>query len=156
MGRTMEIEEDRLEGPDVMDLLREHLEDMYANSPPESVHALDGEALKAPGITFWCAREEGRALGCIALKELDGRTGEVKSLRTRAGSRGRGIGAALVERLLEEARDRGYGKLYLETGAQDFFRPAHRLYQRYGFVPCGPFGDYLPDQNSLFMELRLP
>ena len=48
----MEIREDDLQGEAIVGLLREHLESMAEPSPPESVHALDSEALGAPNITF--------------------------------------------------------------------------------------------------------
>lgn len=151
----MTIQIDPLQDQAVIELLSEHLADMRANSPPESVHALDLAALRSPDITFWSAREAGEILGCIALKQLDAHSGEIKSMRTRAQSRGRGIAAALLQTLLDEARRRGYRSLYLETGAQPFFAPAHGLYHKFGFVPCDPFADYLPDANSRFMRRQL-
>ncbi len=151
----MKIQLDPLQDQAVIALLGEHLADMYANSPPESVHALDVAALRAPNITFWSAREQGEILGCIALKRLADDSGEIKSMRTRAHSRGRGIAAALLQTLLDEARRRGYRNLYLETGIQPFFTPAHSLYHKFGFAPCGPFADYGPDPNSCFMRLSL-
>ncbi len=152
----MEISIDNLENEGVIKLLEEHLADMYANSPPESVHALDIKALKSPNITFWCARENGKALGCIALKQLNSKEAEIKSMRTTASSRGKGVGTALLQHLLTEAKRQGYEKLSLETGAMDFFKPAHALYKNFGFQLCGPFGDYELDANSYFMELKLP
>jgi putative acetyltransferase len=135
---------------DVLSLLAEHLADMHAESPPESVHALDVAALKTPAITFWTARRDGVLLGCAALKELGPTHGEVKSMRTAAASRGRGVAAALLGHLVDEARRRGYTRVSLETGTQDFFAPARRLYGRHGFAECGPFADYVLDPCSVF------
>jgi putative acetyltransferase len=147
---------------DVRRLLDEHLTDMFATSPAESVHALDHSALLAPGITFWTARDDdGALLGCGALSELGGppgerpRHGEIKSMRTSAPARGRGVGAALIETILAEARRRGYTRVSLETGPQDYFAPARRLYARHGFAECGPFGSYALDPHSVFMTLEL-
>ncbi|MFE5672127.1 GNAT family N-acetyltransferase [Agromyces sp. NPDC056523] len=140
----------------VLRLLRDHLDDMFATSPPESVHALDVSGLEVPEVTFWTIAEEGDILGCVALKELDPEHGELKSMRTDAASRGRGLGARLLEHVLAEAARRGYRRVSLETGSQDFFRPARRLYARYGFRECGPFGDYVLDPHSVFMTLELP
>lgn len=145
---------------DVRELLSEHLADMFATSPAESVHALDAAALSGPDITFWTAREDSEVLGCGALKLLEpgqGRIkqGEIKSMRTTAHARGRGIGALLLTRILAEARQGGYDRLYLETGSQDFFAPARRLYQRHGFTVCEPFAGYLHDPNSVYMTLDL-
>ena len=140
---------------DVRLLLDEHLADMFATSPADSVHALDHSALAAVGLTFWTAREDGVLLGCGALKQLDARHGEIKSMRTTPAARGRGVAAALLGTVITEARSRGYERLSLETGSEDFFAPARRLYERHGFTECAPFADYLPDPHSTFMRLAL-
>ena len=113
----MIITEGGLDDPDVLALLREHLQGMADHSPPESIHALDVEGLKAPGITFWTMRDGGEVLGCIALKQLDERHGEIKSMRTASAHLRKGVGAALLEHLVAEARRRGYERLSLETGS---------------------------------------
>ncbi len=142
--------------PDVVALLQDHLDDMHATSPAESVHALDPSALTAPALTFWTARtSDGTLLGTVALKELHPTGGELKSMRTAPAARGRGIGTVLLGTALAEAAARGYRTVHLETGTHDFFAPAHRLYARAGFVPCGPFGDYRPDPHSAFFLLDL-
>ncbi len=128
---------------------------MHEITPPESIHALGLEALRAPDVTFWTAWEGDELLGCGALKELGANTGEVKSMRTAAAHRGRGVGKRLLEHILEEAEKRGYARLYLETGAMPAFAPARALYLRYGFTACGPFADYTDDPNSVFMTKRL-
>jgi putative acetyltransferase len=145
---------------DVRLLLDEHLADMYATSPAESVHALDHSALVSPGITFWTAREGGQLLACGALKELPaaegGATeGELKSMRTTAAARGRGVAGLLLTEIVDEARRRGLSRLCLETGAEGYFAAARRLYLRHGFSECPPFADYVPDPNSVFMSLAL-
>ncbi|GGI43879.1 putative acetyltransferase [Agromyces flavus] len=152
---SITIERGDLADERVLRLLRDHLDDMFATSPPESVHALDVSGLEVPEVTFWTIAEGGDILGCVALKELDPGHGELKSMRTDAESRGRGLGARLLEHVLAEAARRGYGRVSLETGSQDFFRPARTLYQRYGFRECGPFGDYVLDPHSVFMTLEL-
>jgi putative acetyltransferase len=141
--------------PDVLALLEEHLRDMYELSPPESVHALDVYALQNPGITFWTVRDNDLLLGCGALKELDATHGEIKSMRTPRGLRRRGAGQAMLAHLIKVARERGYERLSLETGSMESFAPAQRLYERFGFVPCPPFADYMLDPYSLFMTLSL-
>lgn len=142
---------------DVRQLLDEHLTDMFATSPPESVHALDHSALLAPSVTFWTARDdEGELLGCGALSELDPRHGEIKSMRTTTHARGQGVASGLLATVLAEAKRREYQRVSLETGSQDFFAPARRLYARHGFTECGPFGSYMLDPNSVFMALELP
>ena len=142
--------------PDVRALLEEHLRHMYELSPPESVHALDVSTLQRPDITFWSVRDgDGLLLGCGALKELDARHGEVKSMRTPAALRRRGAGRAVLEHIVAVARERGYTRLSLETGSMEAFAPARRLYASYGFQYCEPFGDYVLDPNSVFMTLVL-
>lgn len=128
---------------------------MHELSPPESVHALDVTGLQRPEVTFWSVRDEDRLLGCGALKELDSEHGEVKSMRTPQSLRRRGAGRAVLKHIIEEARRRGYKRLSLETGSMEAFRPAWRLYESVGFRYCGPFADYKPDPNSVFMTLEL-
>lgn len=151
----VEVAPGDLDDPEVRALLAEHLDDMHATSPPESVHALDGDGLADPAVTFWVARRDGAVVGCAALKELSPGAGEVKSMRTSHAARGQGAGTALLRHLLTEARGRGYGAVFLETGTQPFFAPAHRLYRAHGFHECPPFGDYVLDPHSLFMTLTV-
>ncbi|WP_394940782.1 GNAT family N-acetyltransferase [Psychromicrobium sp. YIM B11713] len=140
---------------DVRELLAEHLAEMHSTSPAESVHALDLSALSVPEITFWTARDGETLLGCGALKRLSEAAGEIKSMRTTSKARGRGVAGAVLEGIVAEATARGYRDLYLETGVEDYFAPARRLYQKFGFVECQPFADYRPDPNSVFMVRRL-
>ena len=151
----MTIEVDDLSRPAIHALLNEHLRSMYEFSPPESVHALDLDALRRPDITFWSAWDEDTLLGCGALKELDPRHGEVKSMRTPDALRRRGAGRALLSTIVATGRSRGYRRLSLETGAQPPFAPAQALYASFGFARCGPFADYAEDPHSVFMTLEL-
>jgi putative acetyltransferase len=151
----MRIEIDDLSRPAIHDLLEEHLRNMHALSPPESVHALDLDQLRRPGITFWSAWEGDTLLGCAALLELDRSYGEVKSMRTPEARRRTGAGRALLAHIIEVARARGYHRLSLETGSMAAFAPAHRLYESAGFARSGAFGDYAADPNSVFMTLTL-
>ncbi len=151
----MHLREDDLSGPEIAALLREHLTDMHAITPPESVHALDLDALRRSDITFWTAWDGGELLGCGALKSLDDHSGEVKSMRTAISHRGRGVARRILAEIERVARERRYQALYLETGAMAEFEPARTLYERTGFEYCGPFGDYLPDPNSVFMRKLL-
>ena len=151
----MRIREDNLSGDGVARLLREHLDEMRAVTPPESVHALDIDSLRSPDITFWSVWDEEELVGCGALKELDATSGEIKSMRTHPVARRRGVSSKLLEHIIEEAKRRSYVALYLETGAMPEFEPARRLYLRYGFEIGPPFGDYLDDPNSVFMSKTL-
>lgn len=151
----LRFELDDLTRPEIVALLEEHVEDMYAVSPPESVHALDLEGLRAPEIAFWSAWEGDRLAGCGALKTLSAHEVELKSMRTVREGRGRGVASALLAHLLDEARRAGFERVLLETGAEDYFEPARRLYLRVGFVTRGPFATYVEDPNSVFMTLDL-
>ena len=151
----MRIEVDDLRRAEVRALLSEHLTSMYSLSPPESVHALSIEGLRASDVTFWTVWEGNVLVGCGALKELDPTHGEVKSMRTPAALRGRGAARAVLTHILAEARARGYKRLSLETGSMEAFKPAQKLYESFGFVYCGPFGPYKEDPYSMFMTLAL-
>jgi len=152
----MEIREDDLSGEGIAALLREHLDNMYEITPPGSVHALGLEALRSSDITFWAAWKGRELLGCGALKELDATSGEIKSMRTAAEHRRRGVGTRILQHIIGEATRRGYRDLKLETGALPPFAAARALYARHGFELCGPFGPYREDPNSVFMSKSLP
>lgn len=144
-------------GSQIQGLLREHLEDMHSKSPPESVHALELNKLRSPHITFWSVwSDDGKELlGCGALKVLDPKHGEIKSVRTASAHRREGVATFLLKHILDEARKRNYVRVSLETGSMESFTPAHRLYSNFGFKKCGPFVDYPEDPHSLFMTKEL-
>ena len=144
---------DDLRGPEVAALLAEHLRDMHATSPRESVHALDLDRLRRPEITFWSLWDGTTLAGCGALKQVDSTHAEIKSMRTAAAYRGQGVATQVLLHILGVANERGYRRLSLETGSMGYFEPARRLYTKFGFVICAPFGDYQPDPNSVFMTL---
>jgi putative acetyltransferase len=149
-----EIRIDDLSGPEIRQLLAEHLRCMEI-SPPESRHALNLDGLRRPEITFWTIWQGKELAGCAALKELDAQHGEVKSMRTAAAHLRKGVASRLLEHLITEAKRRGYRRLSLETGAMDYFKPAHQLYGKFGFKPCPPFVGYHEDPNSVFMTKEL-
>ena len=151
----MQIREDDLTGKEIAAFLEEHLDDMHDNTPPESVHALDIEGLRAPEITFWSAWEGDELLGSGALKELDSKSGEIKSMRTADAHRRKGVGSKMLEHIINEAKRRAYDRLYLETGSTPDFDAAQALYTRFGFEYRGPFADYIEDPNSVFMTKKL-
>jgi len=152
---SMEVRRDDLTGPQIRTLLEEHLRSMHSLSPPESVHALDLDGLRRPEITFWTVWSAAGLLGCGALKQIDARHGEIKSMRTVAAHLRNGVGRAMVAHIIAEARRRNYTRLSLETGAQDAFEPARRLYESFGFSRCGPFEGYVEDPNSVYMTRDL-
>ena len=112
----MDIRVDDLNGPEIAQLLQEHLQSMALHSPPESVHALDLQALRQPEITFWSAWQDGALAGCGALKELDPLHGEIKSMRTATLHLRKGVAVQLLAHIIKEAERRLYRRLSLETG----------------------------------------
>jgi putative acetyltransferase len=152
---TFTIHHDDLCGPEIAGLLREHLRDMYATSPPESVHALDLERLRDPSITFWTAWDGHALAGCGALRELDPRHAEIKSMRTSKPYLRSGVGRFVLDHMLNVARTRGYKRVSLETGSMEYFAPARALYENFGFTYCKPFAEYTDDPNSAYMTLQL-
>ena len=124
MSDPFEIRADDLIGPEVAALLQEHLESVAQHSPPESVHALDLEALRAPDVDFWSAWQGSELVGCGALKALDARHGELKSMRTAVAHLRKGVASAILSHIIEAAERRLYRRLSLETGATDAFRRA--------------------------------
>lgn len=149
------IRRDDLVGADVRALIARHLAGMHENTPPESVHAFDIDRLRDPAVIFWSAWSGDEIAGCGALKRLDAARGEIKSMRVADAFLGRGVGRALLDHIISEARAIGLTSLWLETGSAPAFTPALRLYESAGFTRCGPFDDYKPDPFSIFMTLRI-
>jgi putative acetyltransferase len=142
---------DDLSGAPTRALIARHLAGMHQHSPPESIHAFDVDKLRQPDVTFWSAWMGEDLAGCGALKQLDATRGEIKSMRVADAFLGRGVGRAVLEHILREARGRGMKGLWLETGSAPAFVPALRLYESAGFVRCGPFDAYVEDPFSIFM-----
>jgi putative acetyltransferase len=147
----VQFRQDDLSGEPTRALIARHLTGMHANSPPESVHAFDVDKLRQPGVTFWSAWLGSEIVGCGALKRLDAERGEIKSMRVADRFLGRGVGRAILEHLIAEARTRGMRSLWLETGSTPAFVPALQLYESAGFARCGPFDEYVEDPFSVFM-----
>jgi putative acetyltransferase len=151
----MEIKIDDLTGPEIAALLAEHLRSAAEVTPAESRHALNLEELRARTITFWSVWDNGHLAGCGALKELDSAHGEIKSMRTDQRHLRKGVASLVLKHMIEEASRRGYRRLSLETGAIGYFAPARKLYAKFGFKVCSPFGSYREDPNSVFMTREL-
>ncbi|MCW2839834.1 MAG: family N-acetyltransferase [Aeromicrobium sp.] len=150
------IREDDLTGPAVTALLEQHLIELSSHSPAESMHAMDVQRLSGDDVTFWTVwSDDGRLAGCGALRQLSPQHVEIKSMRTADGFRGCGVGETVLLHLVEEARARGCARMSLETGSNEPFAAARRLYGRHGFTECEPFADYVLDPWSVFMTLEL-
>ncbi|MRX27859.1 GNAT family N-acetyltransferase [Kangiella sp. HZ709] len=151
----MKIIEDDLQSKEIQQFLSAHMDDMKRVSPPESIHALDITELLKDDMSFWSLWFENQLAGCIALKELDSKHGEIKSMRTARCFRKKGVATELLTFLIEEAKARRYSLLSLETGAMDYFKPARLLYRKFGFANCQPFANYKLDPHSVFMNKKL-
>jgi len=147
----LQIVVDDLSGSQIAAFLEEHVQEMRSITPPESKFALDLEGLRAPEITFWSVLDGDAVVGCGALKRLGPDHAELKSMRVAATRRRGGIASLLLEHLIAEARRMGCTRLSLETGSAEFFLPARRLYERFGFCYCEPFAGYQPSPHNLFM-----
>ena len=151
----MRIVRDDLTHPDVVALIELHLRSAFENSPPGSVFALDLSGLRDPAVTLWSAWDGDDLLGMGALKQLDAGQGELKSMRTAPAHLRKGVAAGMLNHLVAEGRRRGYARLSLETGNNAPFAPARAMYERAGFVPCGPFADYSDESFSRYYTLAL-
>lgn len=155
MRWTLETVDPRTE--DARAVLVRHLTFADATSPPEHVHALDLDGLLEPAVTMVGARRaDGTLAGIGALKRLDDRHAELKSMHVLEEVRGQGVGRAMVAHLLELATAQGYRRVSLETGAMAEFAAARALYESFGFEACEPFGHYTHTPYSLCMTLELP
>lgn len=126
------------------------MEDLF---PPEENHFLSIDALSAPNIHFFAAQNDQDAwLGCAALAHM-GAYGEIKSMFVDPSARSFGIGHILLNHLERKAYDLNLTRLMLETGQA--LEAAIRLYQRHGFIFCPPFGDYVENSTSVFMQKEL-
>lgn len=151
----MNIVVDDLSGPQIAAFLHEHVQEMRSITPLESKHALNLDDLRKADVTFWSVRDGDVVVGCGALKKLDPLHAELKSMRTASARKRSGIASRLLEHILTEAKRMGFTRLSLETGSAEFFLPARKLYERFGFDYCEPFADYRPDPNSMFMTKLL-
>jgi putative acetyltransferase len=155
IGRDVVIEPGDPSSTEARAVLAAHLAFAHGNSPPEAVFAMDSSGLMASDVSFFCAREEGAVVAVGALRHLSPDHAEIKSMHTAAAYRGRGYARAMLEHLLETARERGYRRVSLETGNTEAFAPARGLYAAAGFTLCGRFGDYPESGFSTFMTLEL-
>lgn len=151
----MEIRIDDLTHVQTLELIRLHVEQMYAQSPPSSVFALNVDHLKAPDITVWTAWEEDSICGIGALRQFDSMAGEVKSMRTPRRWLRKGVGSSILRRIIDESRIRKLSRLSLETGSGETFEPAITMYRRSGFVPGEPFAEYTRTGFNQFFHLEL-
>jgi len=147
----MEIKVDNLTHPDVRALVVTHHAEMSANDNIDLSSALDLDGLQSEDITFFSVWEGETLTGCGAVRELDEKHGEIKSMHTDRRFRRRGVSAALLYHMTKFAKERGYERLSLHIHPGQYFTPAMKLYERFGFKTCKPFGSYKDDEYSVFM-----
>lgn len=152
---SLTIRQDDLTGEAIRALLAFHLDGMRSSSPPEYSFALDLSGLAAPDVTVWSVWDGDALCGMGALKALGDEGGEIKSMRTHPDHLRKGVGAAMLEHVIAEARARGYRSLDLETGTGEPFEGALALYRRRGFEEGEPFADYVRSEFNRFFHLDL-
>ena len=140
---------------EVNDLLKKHFIELRSVSPAGSTHVLDIDGLKDPSIKFWSLWENNKLIGCGALKFLEKGHGEFKSIRVADEFRKKGIGERIIKHLIDEAKKLEISKLSIETGAGEFFAPARKLFNKFGFKKSEPFAHYKVDPNSCYFTLDL-
>lgn len=150
----MEIRQDDPTAPHVADLLAHHLQELQSVMA-EHAYALDATGLSASSVTFWTAWQDDMLVGFVGMKELNDTHGEVKSMRAASAARGTGVGRAMLDHVVTEARKRGYARLSLETGTATLHAPAIALYRNAGFTSCDAFADYQPSPHNQFLSLPL-
>ena len=151
----LKITDGGLDDARVQALLTHHFTTARAETARGSAHALDLSGLKTPDIQFFSAWDGDTVVAIGALKRLSPSHGEIKSMHTEQSYRRKGAGSAMLRHIIARAREMGLNRLSLESGSRSYFIPAHELYKRHGFTECPPFGDYVPDPNSVFMTLEL-
>jgi putative acetyltransferase len=142
-------------GPDMALLMQRHTAAMHHDTPPESIHMLDANALASQDVAFFVMRDAGKPVAMGAFKRLDADHGEIKSMHVLAENRGQGLSRQLLLHLMSEAKAAGLTRLSLETGAQAAFAAAQTLYEKAGFTICPPFATYIEDPLSVFMTRSL-
>ena len=147
--------EGNFDNPEVNELLIKHFIELRAASPEGSAHVLDIPGLKVPSIKFWSLWDNKKLIGCGALKFLEKDHGEFKSIRVADEFRKKGIGERIIKHLIDEAKKLEISKLSIETGAGEFFAPARKLFNKFGFKKSEPFAHYKVDPNSCYFTLDL-
>ena len=147
--------EGNFDHPDVNKLLTKHFIELKSASPEGSAHVLDIPGLRTSSIKFWSLWLNDDLFGCGALKFLDKKHGEFKSIRIHDDYRNKGNGVKIVNHLIIEAKKLEIKRLSIETGAGKFFEPARKLFKKCGFEPCRPFAHYKDDVNSIYFTKQI-
>ena len=150
---TITIREVHPDAPDAVQLIGELDDHLLAHPyPPQSRHAFSVDKLLRERVVFFVTYFEGQPAGCGGIKMFED-YGEVKRMFVRPVHRGRGLGKAMLNRLAEYAQSNGAKVLRLETGIYEV--EAIGLYESWGFSRRTPFGEYLEDPLSVYLEKQL-
>lgn len=141
--------------PEIDALIRAHIARSRKYYPVESCHSYGGAELSELGVVLFAGRVNGHAVSIGGYIPLSDTAVEMKSVFTAKSARGKGYGLALVRHLMSEARDAGYLNFCLETGNDDASAAARAVYEKLGFQYRGPFGSYVEDPFSAFMQATL-
>ncbi|WP_062116447.1 GNAT family N-acetyltransferase [Aureimonas sp. AU40] len=150
---SVEIREETPLQDDVRALIAELNAFLEPLCPPEFRFCMTAEEMAAPNTTVFVARRDGVAIGCGALLRHDAELAEVKRMYVRQTEQGRGVGGAILERIVARAKEEGIAILKLETGDQQ--PAACKIYERAGFRLCPAFADYPESAYSVFYEKPL-
>ena len=141
--------------PKIAAIIAFHLSGMVENSPKDSVYALNASGLSDPSVTLFGAFQNHICLSIGALKTLSQTEGEIKSMRTIKSALGQGLGKAILQHIIQFARNSSLTTLFLETGTGQSFEAAHHIYNAHGFKPCPGFGNYAKSEFNRFFSLTL-
>ena len=139
----------------VNELLKKHFIELRSVSPAGSTHVLDIDGLKDKTIKFWSIWDNEDLIGCGAIKTLSQNHGEFKSIRVHDNFRKKGYGVKVIKHLINEAKRLNIKQISVETGAGEFFNPARKLFDQYGFTECEPFSHYKLDENSIYLTKHI-
>ena len=145
---TIDVRRSTLASPDAVRLISALNAELTATFPePGATHfSLSGTQVEDGDGAFVVAYLDAAAVGCGAVRRLDGTTGELKRMYVEPSARSQGIGRAIVEALEREARHLGVTQVVLETGTR--LTPAIRLYESLGYSRIPLFGEYLASPET--------
>ncbi|MEL6338044.1 MAG: GNAT family N-acetyltransferase [Pseudomonadota bacterium] len=149
---TLEILARPVDHPDALAMIAGSETELASLYKPEHRNALDPQELIDAGVTFVVCYCDGAPIGCGGYAPFDG-FAELKRIYVADAARGAGIGAAIVHNLEGRARATGYALMRLETGEAS--PDALALYAKLGYARIGPFGHYVDNGSSVFMERAL-
>jgi len=138
---------------DMRAMIGELSELLLSLTPADACHHLAPEDMANDRTTVFVARVDGAVAACGALYRHSDGVAEVKRMYTRPAYQGLGLARAILTRILELAEQEGMTQIVLETGHN--YAAARKLYEQFGFEPCGPVLDYPDHPESVFYSKQL-